>query len=140
MTQGAAGGDIVFAEAALARGARLRLLLPLDENEFVARSILPAEDGVAWRDRFDALLRRIGAAGCSEAPVALGDLADGDDPFVRGNRWLLDEAFAAASPQAPQVVCLWDGRGGDGPGGTAHLVAEARRRGGDVVVIDPANL
>lgn len=141
LTQGAAGGDLLFAEAALHRGARLRLLLPLELAEFIARSILPVAGGEAWRDRFADVLHRIGDDACLEAPVVLGAVAAGDDAFERANRWLLDEAFAAAAPDdVPEALCLWDGRRGDGPGGTGHFVAEASRRGARVTCIDPARI
>jgi len=33
-------------------------------------------------------------------------------------------------------VCLWNGEGGDGPGGTQHMIARVRERGGSVHWID----
>jgi hypothetical protein len=36
---GACGGDLLFAEACLARGTALELYIPLDENSFLANSI-----------------------------------------------------------------------------------------------------
>lgn len=137
-TQGAAGGDLLFAEACLGRGVPLRLLLPLAEPEFVTRSLLPVSDGAAWLARFRAVVERIGSAP-SEAPQVLGALGDGEDPFVRGNLWLLDSARAAGAERLC-CVCLWDGGGGDGPGGTRHLVEAVAAAGGSVVRIDTASL
>jgi hypothetical protein len=37
-------------------------------------------------------------------------------------------------------VCLWDGGGGDGPGGTAHMYHEVKRRTGRVDWIDTRSL
>ena len=133
-TQGAAGGDLLFAEACLARGVPLKLLLPLAEDEFVARSLLPVSDGEAWQARYRAVVARLGAAP-SEAPRELGALAAGEDPFVRGNLWLLASA-RAASAERLSCICLWDGGGGDGPGGTRHLVEAVRAAGGTVIRID----
>jgi hypothetical protein len=133
-TQGAAGGDLLFAEACLARGVPLRLLLPLDERDFVARSLLPVTDGAAWHARFQAVVARLGCAP-SEAPRVLGALVDGEDPFVRANLWLLESALAADAERLC-CICLWDGGGGDGPGGTRHLVEAVGSAGGTVVRID----
>ena len=52
LCQAAAGGDLLFLEAALARGVRCRVLLPFDQAQFIAESILPASDGPRWRSRF----------------------------------------------------------------------------------------
>ncbi len=50
----AAGADIVIAEALLAHGAELHLVLPLPVADFLALSVTPF--GKAWRARFDACL------------------------------------------------------------------------------------
>ena len=38
------------------------------------------------------------------------------------------------------LIALWDGKGGDGPGGTAHMVKEAQERGSKTIVLDIKNL
>ena len=134
LTEGAAGGDLLFAEACLARGVQLRLLLPLAESEFVAQSLLPVEDGAAWHARYRAVVARLAEAP-AEAPRVLGALGAGEDPFVRGNLWLLDSALAFGAERLC-CVCLWDGGGGDGPGGTRHLVDAVHAAGGSVLRID----
>ena len=50
----AAGADIVIAEALIARGAELHVVLPTRLDEFVAQSVAPYDP--AWRARFDACL------------------------------------------------------------------------------------
>ncbi len=138
LTQGAAGGDLLFAEACLARAVPLRLLLPLAEPEFVAASLLPVVDGAAWHARFRAVVARLDEPP-REAPVALGPLAPDDNAFVRANLWLLDSALAFGADKLI-CICLWDGGGGDGPGGTRHLVDAVRGAGGRVVRIDSSAL
>lgn len=138
LTQGAAGGDLLFAEACLARTVPLRLLLPLAEPDFVVASLLPVVDGAAWHARFRAVVARLDEPP-REAPVALGPLAPGDDAFVRANLWLLDSALAFGADKLV-CICLWDGAGGDGPGGTRHLVEAVRSAGGRVVRIDSGAL
>lgn len=138
LTQGAAGGDLLFAEACLARAVPLRLLLPLAESEFVAASLLPVVDGAAWHARFRAVAARLDEAP-SEAPRVLGALSAGEDPYVRANLWLLESALAFGAERL-RCICLWDGGGGDGPGGTRHLVEAVRAAGGRVLRIDPKSL
>jgi hypothetical protein len=138
LTQGAAGGDLLFAEACLARAVPLRLFLPLQESEFVAQSLLPVEDGAAWHARFRDVVARLDQPP-NEAPVVLGALAAGEDAFVRANLWLLASALAFGTERL-RCICLWDGGGGDGPGGTRHLVDAVYAAGGTVLRIDPASL
>ena len=138
LTQGAAGGDLLFAEACLARGVPLRLLLPLTQREFAAASLLPVVDGAAWHARFRAVVDRLDEPP-REAPLVLGPLAPGEDAFARANLWLLDSALAFGRDSLI-CICLWDGGGGDGPGGTRHLVDAVRAAGGRVVRIDASAL
>jgi hypothetical protein len=138
LTQGAAGGDLLFAEACLARAVPLRLMLPLAEAEFLRLSLRPVQDAASWEARFRAVVARLSAPP-SEAPAVLGALAEGEDAFVRGNRWLLDTALGFGAERL-RCICLWDGGGGDGPGGTRHLVEAVRAAGGDVQWIDTRGL
>src|SRR2546423_9396206 len=51
LTQGAAGGDLLFGEACLARGVPLQLLLPLPEARFIAVSLRPSSCWTGLRPR-----------------------------------------------------------------------------------------
>src|SRR5271156_1870710 len=53
---GACGGDLLFAEAAIARGTMLELYIPFDEQTFLAKSVDFAD--AHWRDRFFAAKSR----------------------------------------------------------------------------------
>jgi hypothetical protein len=138
LTQGAAGGDLLCAEACLERGVRVQLLLPLAEPEFIARSVLPSADGQRWRERYHALKGRL-----QLPPRAMSDelhpLPEGTDAFERCNLWLLHSALAHGADKL-RFICLWDGGGGDGPGGTAHMAGEVQRGGGRVIWIDTRTL
>lgn len=136
-TQGAAGADLLFAEGALQRGVRMQLLLPFEIDEFVRRSVLPAAHGERWRERFHAVVARLDRPPriLTHEPGAGGHPAVAN-PFERCNLWLLDTALAWGAERL-RLVCLWNGEGGDGAGGTAHMVAETRRRGGEVIRIPP---
>ena len=125
---GACGGDLLFAEALLAHGGRLALLLAFDEPTFLARSVDLA--GHDWRRRFFAV-KAHPRTRVMLAPDTLGPLPEGTDPYERTNLWLLESALAF-EPEKVEFLCLWDGGGGDGPGGTRHMVAEITRQHGHV--------
>jgi hypothetical protein len=134
---GACGGDLLFAEAALREGLEVQVHLPLAEPEFLATSVDYAAEH--WHDRYLAVTRdpRVHLAIADEA---LGALPRGCDPYVRNNLWLLDEA-QRLSPATPTCLCLWDGNAdSDGPGGTAHMVHEAQRRGFSLHWLDTRKL
>ena len=65
------------------------------------------------------------------APDELGPLRTNEDPYERVNLWMLERAarFGAARMI---FTCLWNGEGGDGPGGTKHLMDAARRNSAPV--------
>ena len=138
LTQGAAGGDLLFAEAAQERGMALQFLQPFDEAEFIERSVRPVCDGDDWVARYRAVAARLAnPPQVMPAPTAgAAPPCDArDNPFERCNRWLLDTALARGGDQV-WLLCLWDGQGGDGAGGTAHMVGEVQRHHGHVIHID----
>ncbi len=138
ITQGAAGGDLLFAEAALALGMQLQLLQPFAQAEFLQASVAPSGD--AWQQRYDAVVARLAPdRPILSAPAALGPAPAGVDPYARCNLWLLNTALARGTDRV-RMIALWDGQPGDGPGGTEHMVSEVKRRTGRAVVIDTASL
>ena len=103
LTQGAAGGDLLFAEACVRRGVHLQLLLPLPEDEFIAQSILPSVDGERWRERYLALKTQLG-----EPPQVLPDPTQASttsmNVFERCNRVAAVERICARAAQgAPDL-------------------------------------
>jgi hypothetical protein len=126
----ACGSDILFDEAATARGVPLRIYLPFDVPTFLEKSVRFA--GERWVERFQAVTAR---STVFVAPQVLGPLPDGADPFERTNLWMLDEARGLGSDLV--FLCVWDGSGGDGPGGTKHMIDIVNKDpGGTVVSID----
>ena len=136
LSQAAAGGDLLFLEACQQRGVRLQILLPFPEPEFIERSILPSTGGATWRERFFQMKERLkDVKDVRIMSDELGPLPIGVDPFERCNLWLLSTAFASGVEKV-RFVCLWNGGGGDGPGGTAHMYNEVKERTGRVTWID----
>lgn len=133
ITAGAAcGGDILFLEACLQRRLRAELHLPFPDAEFIARSVSFA--GHNWVERFHQI-RQHPHVTVHYQPERLGPAPDGDDAFSRNNRWALYTAMGYGLERV-RLVALWNGQGGDGPGGTGHMVQEVGRLGGVVVHLD----
>ena len=137
-SQAAAGSDLLFIEACQKRGVRGQVLLPLTEPEFVARSILPSANGESWRDRFYAMKAKL-TEPFHVMPDELGPLPKGVNPFERCNLWLLYSALACGIDKV-RFVTLWNGGGGDGPGGTEHMYNEVKGRTGRVTWLDTRKL
>ena len=128
---GAAGGDILFAEACLARVMSVRLCLPLPETEFIARSVSFA--GAGWVGRFRRLL------GDQRVVVeSLPAVAPQQDPFAACNEWMI-RATRDFGAEKTHCIVLWDGKASQGVG-TDHMVGAAKAQGMSVRCIDPAEL
>ena len=132
----ACGGDLLFAEAALQRGLALEIYLPLREPEFLKASVDFADTG--WHHRYLAVTRHPTVRMLS-APDVLGPLARDADPFERANLWMLEQA-TRWGPARVHFICLWNGEGGDGPGGTRHMRDEVVKRDGSVHWLDTTRL
>ena len=131
---GACGGDLLFAEAALARQVALAIYLPFEEEEFLKESVDFA--GADWHSRyFDAKAQ----ASMHIATEELGPLKADENPFERNNMWMLQEATGYGADKV-EFICLWNGAGGDGPGGTEHLMTEVKNKGGRTHWLDTRQL
>ncbi len=132
MCEGACGGDLLFAEAAIARGMRLELRLPFNEPEFVGKSVAFA--GQTWVD----LYYRVRSAPLTKVllmPQELGSTPPSRDPYERANLWQLYSALAEG-PERVRFIALWNGEQSGRPGGTDHMIEAVRKRSGRVYVID----
>ena len=131
---GACGGDLLFAEAALARGARLELYIPFEEPTFLEKSVDFADRD--WRAQFFAAKAR---GVLHVAPRELGPPQEGEDPYELNNRGMLGAALRFGADKV-NFVSLWNGAGGDGPGGTRHMTEEVRNKGGRTIWLDTRRL
>ena len=122
---GASGGDVLFHECCRELGISTRVLLALPPHEFESASVAPA--GPGWVKRFHKLLDIAGPA------LHIMEKNDGllegasDNIWQRANLWMIEEANRLASERA--LLALWDGKAGDGPGGTEHFLQVARSFG-----------
>lgn len=130
ITSGACGGDILFAELMLDRRVPTRIYLPFEEPTFLEKSVNFANE--RWPQRYHAVVAR---STRFIATQILGPLPEGADPYERTNLWMVDEARDTGGDNIV-LICLWDGKGGDGPGGTKHMMDAVRQNGGNVRWID----
>ena len=131
----AAGADILFAEAALARGASLHLVLPFDRREFVDQSVRPS--GAGWVRRFERCL-----AAATTVRYATRDRYLGDDQlYAYCGELAMGLALLRARNLATEAeqIAVWDGEGPSGPAGTAVDVAIWRRSLHPSTRIDPGS-
>jgi hypothetical protein len=131
--EGKCGGDLLFAEAAVARQLALELYIPSREEEFLSNSIDFADAN--WRSRFFAVKSQ---ASLHIMPDELGPVAT-DEIYERNNLRML-EAVMRFGPKKLYFICLWNGEGGDGPGGTQHLMQEVQKKGGTTHWLDTTKL
>ena len=134
LCSGANGGDLLFGEACVRRGLSLELRLPQEESKFLDDSVTFAGD--QWRDRFYTV-KAHPRTKTYVMPDELGPGPPGTNVYARVNLWQLYTAMAWGDEKL-RFICLWDGKPGDGPGGTQHMVEVAGARTRHVYQIDPA--
>ena len=141
ITQGACGGDLLFAEAMLKRGAALELHLPLPEETFVVKSVdfKKASSAVPdrWRDRFHTVRQQPSVRTTVMPAESRSEESDG--VFERCNLWMLERALSFGADKV-RFICVWNGDGGDGPGGTDHMREAVQKSGGAECWIDTRRL
>lgn len=129
----ASGADIVCAEALLAAGAELHVVLPFARDEFVRTSVADAGEG--WAARFDRCL-----AAATTVTYATEDAYLGDDVLYRyASELAMGLALLRARfLDAPACqLAVWDGRPAGGEAGTAVDVATWRRTGRPASIVSP---
>jgi hypothetical protein len=127
----ACGADILFAEALLARGAEVHVVLPFATDEFRRISVLRGGD--AWAPRFDACLAQATSVSFTTRGEYLGDTA----LFDYCSRIAMGKALIRSSFLGAEVeqVAVWDGTDGNGPAGTSSDVETWRRTGRRTTVL-----
>ncbi len=129
----ACGSDILFLEAVLDMNGEIYVVLPFDRDQFLRESvdIIP---GSNWAERYDRVLDRAKEVlTASELQMSGGGVL-----FDYANLLLLGLAIIRAQQLETDLIpmAVWDGRVGDGPGGTAGTIEHWRRTGLEVSLID----
>lgn len=145
---GASGGDILFHEVCAEFGIATELYVPMAPAAYIAESVRvdPAIDGTpSWIERFHTIQQHCEGAGsyyqlgeADSLPSWASRLRD-YSIWERNNRWMLQSALAYGAQKLTLLV-LWDGQGGDAPGGTQHMVEVAEAAGAVVRRIDSRTL
>ncbi len=136
--QAARGTDLIVLEELVRRDLTATVVLPIPQEDFLTLSV-----GGQWKDRFAKLSqdkKRIAFASPlksqrpPDAELAIA-LADANREVQR-----LAIEFSRRLDETPIVLAVWDGKEGDGPGGTAEAITLWRDEGFDIDVIDIAKL
>jgi class 3 adenylate cyclase/tetratricopeptide (TPR) repeat protein len=134
----ACGSDILFHEVMLELGGEIHVVLPYERTSFIKNSVDSTSRG-EWSKRFAEVIKR-----ANELQELSCRAEDGREPVSLqfANRMLLGLAKLRAQQLETRLIPLavWDGKPGDGPGGTADNVEIWRRSGLDVQLIEPRAL
>lgn len=118
----ACGADIIIAEAALARGVPLHVVLPFGVDEFETVSV--CSGGPGWPERFRSCLDR------AVSVFIAYDSAYIDDPALFGfaTKIAMGQALHHAQHLGVEAeqLAVWDGEGADSDAGTGHDVTSWR--------------
>jgi len=133
----ACGSDILFHEAILERQGESHVVLPYQKDVFVRESvnIIPGAD---WIDRYQRVIAR--AVDVQESSQY--SRTSGSVLYEFGNLMLHGLASVRADQLQTRLVPLvvWDGKPGDGAGGTASALERWQTLGPDVEIIHLAAL
>ena len=129
----ASGGDILWAEALLAAGCELHVVLPFALEEFVQASV--ASSGGTWPARFRQCLDAATAVSYATDDAFLGD----DVLFRYGAELAMGLALLHARYLDADVrqLAVWDGGPAHGAAGTAVDVAAWRRLARPATIVAP---
>lgn len=135
----ARGTDLLFLDELAGRRMSATVVLPYPESDFLASSV-----GGNW-DAIFARLKAQAGPGLEFCPPLRDNAPPADAlqaALAHANAEVLRRAieYARRLDQTPLVVAVWDGRPGDGPGGTADAVELWQIEGYQVDVIDATQL
>lgn len=126
---GACGGDILFHELCEEIGIHTEMYLALPVEEFKKSSVSFA--GKDWDARFDRLTKKI-----TVHILPTEKINDKhNNIWEETNLWMLDHALQVKKENTT-LIALWDGKGGDGNGGTEHMINTAEAKGAKINIIN----
>jgi class 3 adenylate cyclase len=133
----ACGADIIFHESLRKRGGESHVILPYDEVLFRTDCVSFPEKG-DWTTRFVSVLENaMDVFTVSQhGPVRGGLNYRYTNSILDGHAKIMARQLGTTLTR----LVVWDGRQGDGPGGTHDLVSTWREQGHMVVVIDTREL
>jgi len=135
----ACGADLLFQEAIQELGGESRIVLPYAAEQFAGDSVQFA--GADWSKRYDKVIEN-----ATQLVIASPQRMSGDGITYDYSNLILHGlasvriAELQSDRRKPLGLVVWDGRPGDGPGGTASVVHRWRGLGMDVDQIDVSPL
>jgi class 3 adenylate cyclase len=129
----ACGSDILFLESLLELKGQAYVVLPYERKQFMKDSVEIADEP-QWAERFVNVLKQASdVMVASEQPMEEGALS-----FEYTNLLLHGLANIRAERFDTELVpiAVWDGKPGDGPGGTASVVERWRKLGCKIELIN----
>jgi hypothetical protein len=140
LASAAPGSDIICQELCRELQIPGTICLPMPKDDY-ARLVFGDRD--AWRSRYLELVSHLPVLQLSDREGLPRWLraAPAIDPWERGNRWVLEMAFASHATKVT-LIALWDGKDFSGsPGGTGHMVGIARQSGAvEIILVDSREL
>src|SRR6266404_4283024 len=133
ISSAACGSDLLFIEAMLERGAEIHVVLPWRKEEFLRTSVAINNDD-HWTQKFDQLLNEV----TSVTYLSQQSAPSGNLGYVYCSDCMNGMALYRAETIGSGVtpVAVWDGKRGDGLGGTSSFVHFWRSRQHGVEIID----
>ena len=127
----ACGADILVAEAIVARGGELHIVLPFMEEDFLRTSVLVG--GAAWEGRYAKMREAAASVTFATQMRFIND----DEQFAYCSKLVMGLAHLRASIMYADIfqLAVWDGISAGGIAGTAADVAEWAQLGGVTRVI-----
>jgi class 3 adenylate cyclase len=133
----ACGGDLIFAESLLERGGEVNIVLPFRKEDFKESSveIMP---GSNWGARFEHVMENAATV------IVLNEVGDPHDAaaYEFCNQALSGLALLKSQVLGMDVapLAVWDGRPGDGAGGTQSFIDYWRKKRESTVEIIPVEV
>ena len=129
----ASGTDLIFLDVCAELGIKTTVVLPIPRQDYCRASV--ADGGPDWVERFNRLVDTNPPVLLSDdtaLPVWAASIPD-YGVFQRGNIFMIEAALIAANADVT-LLALWNGKAGDGPGGTADMVRLAKEQGAKVCI------
>jgi hypothetical protein len=129
----ASGTDLLFHEVCAELGIPTKVVLPIPKEDYSRESV--ADGGPDWVERFNRLMT-------NKPPIVLSNevvlpswarTIPDYSVFQRGNIWTMEDALLRPNADVT-LIALWNGKAGDGPGGTGDMVELAKSHGAKVLL------
>ncbi|MDB5555666.1 MAG: hypothetical protein JWL86_5650 [Rhizobium sp.] len=131
----ASGTDLLFHEVCAELNIKTTIVLPIPVPDYGQDSV--SGGGPEWVEKFNTLMN-------SNPPIVFSDSTDlpvwakkisNYGVYQRGNIFMMAKALLAPNADVT-LLALWNGKAGDGPGGTADMIDLAEAQGAKALVQD----